>query len=168
MVGSLLQMLAVGIVAALVSYGATPLAARLAARLEMEDRPSQRKVHLAITPYLGGLAILAGWSVAFLTLAKLAQVVALIAGMSVLGLVGFIDDRRDLNPFLRLGIQVLVALVAWTGGIRMTPFDQAFPDLILTVVWLVGITNAFNFMPSPRRPRRSRPTPPVPPPGVLP
>ncbi len=141
-----LEILLVGITAALISYGGAPLAARLAGVLKMEDRPSSRKVHLVITPYLGGLAVLAGWSVAFLTVRKLSQTLVLLVGMIVLGIVGFIDDRRDLSPHLRLAIQLAVAMGAWAGGVRMTPFDIPMIDFGLTVLWLVGITNAFNFM----------------------
>jgi UDP-GlcNAc:undecaprenyl-phosphate/decaprenyl-phosphate GlcNAc-1-phosphate transferase len=141
-----LEILLVGVMAALVAFGLTPLAARLAGVLEMQDEPSDRKLHLLITPYLGGLAILAGWSIAFLTTRTLSQTFVLMAGMLVLGIMGFIDDRGDLSPWLRLGIQLTVAVIAWAGGVRMTPFDLAPVDSVLTVLWLVGITNAFNFM----------------------
>ncbi|MDQ3981670.1 MAG: undecaprenyl/decaprenyl-phosphate alpha-N-acetylglucosaminyl 1-phosphate transferase, partial [Actinomycetota bacterium] len=142
----------VGCVAAAVSYAATPLAGRLAGVLSMEDRPSARKVHGRVIPYLGGLAILAGWAVAFATADAFKESAVLLAGMAILLVVGFLDDRHNLSEKLRLGIQVGVAVMAFGGGIRMSPLDNVVGvqsdvvDLAITVLWLVGMTNAFNFM----------------------
>jgi UDP-GlcNAc:undecaprenyl-phosphate/decaprenyl-phosphate GlcNAc-1-phosphate transferase len=136
----------VGVIAALVTVGATPVVARLAGVLRMHDTPADRKLHQALVPYLGGIAILAGWVVAFLTPGALAESAVLLISMTVLCTMGFIDDRFDINPHLRLGVQVVIACVAYWGGIRMTPTEIAGLDFVLTVVWLVGMTNAFNFM----------------------
>ncbi|MFN2588118.1 MAG: glycosyltransferase family 4 protein [Actinomycetota bacterium] len=139
-------------VAAAVSYGATPLAGRLAGILSMEDRPSARKVHGRVIPYLGGLGILTGWLVAFVTADALRESAVLLAGMTILCIVGFVDDRHDISERLRLVVQVGVAVMVFAGGIRMSPLDNLggfqsdAVDLVLTVLWIVGITNAFNFM----------------------
>lgn len=138
--------LAVGIVAAASTAGLTPLAARLAGILGMQDRPADRKLHESLIPYLGGLAILGGWCVVFLTPGTLGESVTLVASMTALVIVGFVDDRYDISPKLRLVIQAGVACGAFAGGIRMTPTEVVAVDFVLTVVWLVGMTNAFNFM----------------------
>ena len=75
--------------------------------------------------------------------------------MVVLAVLGLLDDRRDLNPFLKLAVQLAVAGGAlWLSGLRVTdlglPFGGAH-DLgavgwLLAMVWLVGFTNIFNFM----------------------
>lgn len=136
----------VGVIAALVTLGATPVVARLAGVLGMHDTPADRKLHQALVPYLGGIAILAGWVVAFLTPGALAESAVLLFAMTVLCIMGFVDDRYDISPHLRLGIQVVIACVAFGGGVRMTPTEIPALDFLLTVVWLVGMTNAFNFM----------------------
>lgn len=138
--------LGVGVVAAAVSAGLTPLAARLAGVLGMQDRPADRKLHGGLIPYLGGFALLGGWCVAFLAPGTLTQSLALVTAMTLLAIVGFVDDRHDISPNLRLLIQIGIACAAFAGGIRMTPSEIPPLDFVLTVVWLVGMTNAFNFM----------------------
>jgi UDP-GlcNAc:undecaprenyl-phosphate GlcNAc-1-phosphate transferase len=144
--GELIPTLAVAVMAAAMSFGVTPAVARLAGILGMEDRPADRKIHSAVIPYLGGLAILSGWVVALLTPGTFAESVVLVACMGALGFIGFVDDRHDISPHLRLGLQVVLACGAFAGGLRMTPTDVYLVDFALTVVWLVGMTNAFNFM----------------------
>ncbi len=80
-------------------------------------------------------------------------VVALLAGMSVLHVMGVIDDRQPLGPWLKLAVQVGIALVlAWLFDVRMlTVFDDwlglgPWPSIALTVLWIVAITNAINFL----------------------
>lgn len=148
MIGSteLIATFAVAAIATGVTYGITPAVGRLAGLLGMHDRPSGRKIHARLVPYLGGIAIIAGWVVAFLTPGAFAQSLTLVGCMVALLAVGFVDDRYDISERLRLGIQIAIAVLAYAGGIRMTPLDIALPDLLLTVVWLVGMTNAFNFM----------------------
>lgn len=144
--------LAVAVVAGAISYAATPLAGRLAGILQMEDRPSARKVHGRVIPYLGGLGILTGWLVAFVGADAFKESAVLLAGMAILCVVGFVDDRYDISERLRLVVQIGVAVMVFAGGIRMSPLDNVSGiqsgalDLVLTVLWIVGITNAFNFM----------------------
>lgn len=144
--GELSPTLVVAVVAGLVCCGVTPVVARLAGILGMEDRPADRKIHTTVIPYLGGIAILSGWVVAFLTPGTFGESIVLVACMAALGTLGFVDDRHDISPHLRLWIQAGLACAAYAGGIRMTPTDLHLVDFVLTVVWLVGITNAFNFM----------------------
>ncbi|MDQ3986387.1 MAG: undecaprenyl/decaprenyl-phosphate alpha-N-acetylglucosaminyl 1-phosphate transferase [Actinomycetota bacterium] len=142
----LILTLLVGALAAGVSFVATPLAGKLAGILRMQDRPAERKLHAGLVPYLGGLAILSGWIIAFLTPGTLAESVVLMAAMGALGTLGFVDDRHDISPRLRLVIQIAIAVAAYAGGIRMTPTQEPIIDFALTILWLVGMTNAFNFM----------------------
>jgi UDP-GlcNAc:undecaprenyl-phosphate/decaprenyl-phosphate GlcNAc-1-phosphate transferase len=150
--GDIALTLGVGVIAWAVAYGMTPLAGRLAGIIGMVDKPSGRKVHAGAIPYLGGLGILAGWCVALISLGTAVESIALLICMCVLLMTGLMDDRFDISPRMRLSIQMGVAVIAYAGGIRMTPFDNVFGvgiwplDLLVTVVWLVGMTNAFNFM----------------------
>ena len=78
---------------------------------------------------------------------KLPVVCAILGGAVVLHIVGLIDDRRPLGPMPKFAAQFVVALVtAWPIGIRAI---QAAPEpvsIAVTVLWIVLITNAFNFL----------------------
>ena len=139
------------LVSGLVSACLTPVSRVLAVRLGAVDTPDRRKLHDRPTPRLGGLAVFAGIAAALaingipdpgLTLLLLAA-----AGLMA---VGVVDDLRGVSPFLRLGAQVLVSLVVIQGGVVLTFLPhQGWPgevaNQLLTLLWLVGITNAFNF-----------------------
>jgi UDP-N-acetylmuramyl pentapeptide phosphotransferase/UDP-N-acetylglucosamine-1-phosphate transferase len=81
--------------------------------------------------------------------------VAATIGMCVLATLGYLDDRRDLNPFLKLFIQVAVAAQAlYLSGLRLADFglpvgsgwDLGPWGWLASAVWLVGFTNIYNFM----------------------
>lgn len=79
--------------------------------------------------------------------------VAMIAGATLLHVIGLIDDRQALGPVVKLGVQTGVALImAWAFDVRMlTALDGWLgvgpaPSIIVTVIWIVAITNAMNFL----------------------
>ncbi|MGA2928331.1 MAG: MraY family glycosyltransferase [Solirubrobacteraceae bacterium] len=148
----------------------TPLAARLALRVNAVDMPRDRGLAERATPLLGGLAILAGvmvasaiWLPGTIRLPHavgtrpgsggLVHTWTLIAGACLIVLVGAIDDIVDLAPLTKLIGQVAAALVVVEGGAVVTdvtiPFVGAasFPHAggALTVIWLVGLMNVVNF-----------------------
>lgn len=78
---------------------------------------------------------------------KVPIVLAITGGALVLHVVGLIDDRRPLGPWPKLVAQITVALIiAWPVGIRAVEFLPAPLSIAVTVVWIVLITNAFNFL----------------------
>jgi UDP-GlcNAc:undecaprenyl-phosphate GlcNAc-1-phosphate transferase len=78
---------------------------------------------------------------------KFPQLLALLVGASAIFLLGLIDDRRKLGPWVKLAVQVLVAVALVLVGVRITAFlHSEVLGSILTVCWIVVITNAFNFM----------------------
>lgn len=78
---------------------------------------------------------------------KLPVVLAVSGGILMLHIVGLIDDRKPLGWKAKLTVQLLVAiLVAWPGGIRAVELLPAPWSIVLTVFWIVLITNAFNFL----------------------
>jgi UDP-GlcNAc:undecaprenyl-phosphate GlcNAc-1-phosphate transferase len=123
----------------------TPAAAGLARRLGVMDRPSQHKVHVEATPYLGGLALALGLVVAGFVIGSEGRQAALIAACAVVvfGL-GLLDDLRGLGPGVRVGVEAALAVVLWFGEVRAGFFGVRALDLVLTVVWVVAITNAVN------------------------
>ena len=123
----------------------TPAAAGLARRLGVLDRPSDRKQHIEATPYLGGAALALGLVVAGVVLGSTARQATVIAacGLVVFGL-GLYDDLRGLGPIPKLSIEAAVAVALWAGGVRAGFFGVPAIDLVLTVAWVVAITNAVN------------------------
>ena len=130
--------------------------------LGLIDVPNARSSHRTPTPRGGGLGVLAGVLVAVAVLGILApgavseNVLVVLTCSVVIGIVGFIDDRSGLSAGLRLGLHVGAASVlVWGVGPLLT---LPLPDPLgvslghgwipnaLTVLWVVAVTNFFNFM----------------------
>ena len=127
---------------------AVPPAIRLAERTGFLDKPMGYKQHARPTPYLGGLAVMAAFvPVALIfgggTSAKLWPIVACAA---VLWAVGTLDDRVGLGPGPRVAVEVLAGGVLWAEGLGWKVFPGDMGNLLLTVLWTVGLVNAFNLM----------------------
>jgi UDP-GlcNAc:undecaprenyl-phosphate/decaprenyl-phosphate GlcNAc-1-phosphate transferase len=134
-------------IALLVTLAVTPVVAKLARRTGLIDAPGGHKAHAIATPYLGGLAIAVGLLVAALIFAgRRDQLIVIILGAGVLGLVGLIDDVQPLAPWIRLSCEIAAALALWVAGIRAGVFNIEGIDLVLTVLWVVAVTNAYNFI----------------------
>jgi UDP-GlcNAc:undecaprenyl-phosphate GlcNAc-1-phosphate transferase len=120
---------------------------RLALRTDFVDVPGGYKGHDRVTPYLGGLAVVSAVSIAlFVSGAASSRYAALFVWAFVLFVVGTIDDRRNLNPLTRLVIEVVAAAALWHYGLGWAVFGNDLLDIALTVVWVVGLVNAFNLM----------------------
>jgi UDP-GlcNAc:undecaprenyl-phosphate GlcNAc-1-phosphate transferase len=129
-----------------VTFLTTPLSLRLAVRTAFLDHPEGYKGHPHPTPYLGGLAVMAGLLAGTLIFGGFADYKRLIVAALAICVVGTLDDRLGLGVTLRLIIQVLTAVAVWAVDLGWTMLGNPTADLILTIVWVVGITNAFNLM----------------------
>ncbi len=168
--------LACGVPAFVVSFVVTAAMRRLAPRWRLIDQPAARKVHTTPTPLGGGRGIYWGFVVpvalahacaaaagasertpAWLPadaaahlpgiLSRGGQLWAIIAAGTVLVVMGLWDDRRGLPWPRRLAVQVLLAVALCLGGVRATLFvEQPWFGFALTVVWIVTLINAFNFL----------------------
>jgi UDP-GlcNAc:undecaprenyl-phosphate/decaprenyl-phosphate GlcNAc-1-phosphate transferase len=142
-----------------VTWRMIPSVRKFALKVGWADQPNARRLNREPLPNAGGLAIYAG-VIAAVVLASLlrpielervlAQVLTILLGGSILVLVGFIDDQFGLPPVFRLLIQILTALLLVANRITLnvsfgTPFDYIL-SIFLTVLWVVGITNAINLM----------------------
>lgn len=125
------------------------------------DMPNERKIHKKPIPRLGGVAI---WLCTLLTFALLVLLSwdyphgnglsGILTGGSIMFLLGFVDDIYDLSPKFKLVIQSGAALIAFLLGVRIDALYNPFGDPIalglfsfpLTIIWLVGISNAMNFI----------------------
>lgn len=125
----------------------TPLAAAIARRLGVLDRPGGRKVHVDATPYLGGLAVAVGLVVAGLVIGSTARQAAVIAACAVVVLLlGLLDDVRGLGAGPRVAVEAGLAVVLWLEGVRAGFFGVPALDLVLTIAWIVVVTNALNLL----------------------
>ena len=159
--GGILILLAVACgVAAL----ATPLVSRLAAFLDIVDRPSERSVsHRPGIPLLGGLAVAAGAGVGLLagvswvdTGVAPTHVGGMLLGGAVILGVGIWDDRFGMEAPAKFTGQALAALIAIAAGFQMSHITEpitrttfVFPEPVVwvaSVLWIVGVTNAINLI----------------------
>jgi UDP-GlcNAc:undecaprenyl-phosphate/decaprenyl-phosphate GlcNAc-1-phosphate transferase len=134
----------------------TPVAGRAAHRLGLIDDPSVagHKTHGDVVPYLGGLALGSGLLLLSLGLVVVgaisggtnAELFNVLAGAALMAMVGLLDDIRGLSPPLRLGFEAFAAIALWQVGVGAGILDTAWADVTLTVLWVVAVTNAVNFI----------------------
>ncbi len=130
-----------------ISASLTPLVARWARAHGMVAIPRQDRWHRQPTPLLGGVAIYAGTSVAiFLFAPHDARLIGLEVGGALLFLTGLIDDFRHLRPHTKLIAQILAACAMVVGGVQVATPGLAPIAIPVTILWIVGITNAFNLL----------------------
>ena len=108
--------------------------------------PASDRWHGRTVPLLGGVAIFAAVAVGLLTLPGAPGPSVVFGGAALLFLLGLIDDLRHLNATTKLVVQFAVAggLLFLDAGAHWTGWPVA--DAALTMLWVVGITNAFNLI----------------------
>ena len=117
---------------------------KLALALRILDDPGPRKIHADPTPYLGGLAMLGGLSVAVLWLRpEWWFVVVMLASVAAVGLV---DDIRYLPVWVKLVCEATVAGAAVALGFSWHVSDSGGLNAAFSVLWIVGLTNSFNML----------------------
>jgi UDP-GlcNAc:undecaprenyl-phosphate/decaprenyl-phosphate GlcNAc-1-phosphate transferase len=135
---------------------ATPLVKKLAFKIGATDKPNQRKVHQRIMPRLGGLAIFISFLVGYFMMQPTSTyALPLLIGSFIIIMTGVLDDMMELSPKIKLAGQLLAAgVVVIYGGIQIQfinlPFggtlEFGFLSIPLTILWIVGITNAINLI----------------------
>jgi len=146
---------------------------KAALRFNLVDKPDEkRKIHKRAMPLLGGIGMYLAFSLSIIAhvifvisredthlfpvmitehisgiKSVIPQITAIIATTFLMVIVGVIDDFRKITPKLKLFFQIVLALTVFASGIRINLFlDNTFISAILTIGWIVGITNAFNLM----------------------
>ncbi len=155
------------VLAFITSYVLVPYSMRLAKKIRAVDVPSERRINKVEMPRLGGLAIIAGFFISMIYLLismelenKTAldgyhwKIIGLFLGLTIIALIGFIDDWKGVHPLLKLLGQSVAAVVVMCFGITIGDFNipvlnhfielNGILDYILTWLWIVGITNAIN------------------------
>ena len=114
--------------------------------------PRQDRWHTRATPLLGGVGIFAGFlagigaCLAAGAAPAAKELLGIVAGCAILFLAGLADDIRSLPPLVKLGTQVLAAGCVLIGGLSLQMIGNDVLADIVAVVWLVGMTNAFNLL----------------------
>ena len=129
----------------------TPLCRRAALGLGLLDRPGVRKIHLHPTPLLGGPAIAIAYTAGVLAAGPVDPVstTILVAG----GLILLLGIHDDLDPravgvrwWLRLLFQGFLAVFVIYPGITLGFLRIPWLSILIILLWIVGITNAFNLL----------------------
>lgn len=150
-------MIYVSLIAAFVaSILLTPVVKRIAFRIGAVDAPNYRKVHARIMPRLGGLAIFLAFLIGVAILSPNSQYSwSIIIGALLIVITGVLDDMYEISAKAKMIGQLAAALVVvFGGGIEIDfinlPFggqlDFGFLSIPLTILWIVGITNAINLI----------------------
>lgn len=146
-------MLLILLSAFVLSLGLTPLFRRIALRTQFMDSPQgQLKKHTAPVPYLGGLAMYFAFLLTIQGVLNLAppadasKLSALLIGGTVVCLLGLVDDLFSLSPGTKFLVQIAAALLLIGFGVQLSFTATAWVAWGLTVLWVVGVTNAINLV----------------------
>lgn len=155
------------VLAFIASIVLTPIVKRIAFRVGAVDRPNYRKVHARIMPRLGGLAIFGSFLIAYFILKPQDPIsnaieasfisieTAIIIGALLIIITGVLDDIYEISAKAKLlGQLVAAGIVVVGGGLEISfinlPFggvlDFGYLSIPLTILWIVGITNAINLI----------------------
>ena len=152
------QYLTVFILSFILVGALTPIMRKVAIKNNIFDLPNtSHKSHALPTPYLGGIAIMLGvvlvslLAVLFSTnvLGNLKLLLSVLIPALLLGLIGLWDDLKSLPAYPRLFAQsavgVGISIILITTGTLGNPTGSIVLDVLLTVIWIVGICNSVNF-----------------------
>ncbi|MBP5236433.1 MAG: undecaprenyl/decaprenyl-phosphate alpha-N-acetylglucosaminyl 1-phosphate transferase [Clostridia bacterium] len=155
----LLQQIIFGIVsvqcAGLLSFSLTPIVRVLAYKIGAIDVPrDDRRMHQIPIPRIGGLAIFISFFLTTLVSCEISgTLISIWAGGALLVFIGILDDKKSLNPWIKLIFQLLAAGIAVFENIKIehinlfgTQIDFGFMSIPITIIWIVGMTNAINLI----------------------
>lgn len=153
------------IIGAIISYllgvFIVPLVIAYSKKQGLIDVPNERKIHNRPISRLGGVAIWLSTMLTFLFLVFLSYypygslLSGILLGSSLMFLLGLIDDIYTLNAKFKLFIQIAIATLVFLLGVRIDSMINPFGgdihlnyalSYIITLLWIVGISNAVNFI----------------------
>ncbi|MDR8390223.1 hypothetical protein NC796_03655 [Aliifodinibius sp. S!AR15-10] len=144
----------------------TPWIIKLAYTVGAVDQPKQRKVHTEAKPRLGGVVIFFSIGLTFFLLNLIfpewftgifqypGRTVAVVISLIMLLGLGIWDDITPLSVGIKFGVQFVIASIIYFAGFQIStimnplgmPFNVELIDYPLTILWIIGITNAFNLI----------------------
>ena len=143
----------VGTVAFVLAALLTGALRRVALKYKLMDRPGKGKAHGSPTPYLGGVAIVIGTLAAWAIAAPLRdpRVLTVIGTGTLVAAFGVADDIRPSRVSVRLTVEFVAAGAVVASGARAGIVDAVpgignWPDIAVTVLWIVLMTNSFNLL----------------------
>ena len=143
---SLMPILQSMLIAFAAAVALVPVARVLAIRIDVVARPRADRWHRTVVPLLGGVAIgLATIITSLLAGLAVSLPVVLFASMAMF-LMGLVDDIKLLRPATKLVAQIAAAAALVYFGFRLNWVESRLLDSVLTMVWVVGLTNAFNLL----------------------
>lgn len=135
-----------------------PLVISFSKKEGLVDLPNERKIHKIPVSRLGGVAIWASTMLTFLSLVFLSYypygslLSGILLGSSLMFLLGLVDDIYNLDAKFKLFLQLSIATIVYLLGVKIhsIPFfggiDLGFWSYPITLLWIVGISNAVNFI----------------------
>ncbi|MBC8178677.1 MAG: undecaprenyl/decaprenyl-phosphate alpha-N-acetylglucosaminyl 1-phosphate transferase [Desulfobacteraceae bacterium] len=136
-----------------ICFSITPLLRRIAFKWGILDEPGPRKIHGSPTPLLGGGGVFFAFVLGILIngIYSLELMIILLAS-AIIFIVGIVDDIREIPASIKLLIQLLSAGLVISFGITVTVIPLSLGligkigNIALTMMWIIGITNAMNFL----------------------
>lgn len=128
---------------------------KLATKWQIVDVPNKRKIHKHTTPGMGGLAIFLGASLGLLYLQpEHIHLMEISVGACIIIVTGILDDKFNIRPLLKLTGQTTAALLLISSGLIIDKItlpligfiDLGWLGIPITILWVVGITNAINLI----------------------
>jgi UDP-GlcNAc:undecaprenyl-phosphate GlcNAc-1-phosphate transferase len=158
MIFSLTQFLILGLATFLFVGGLTPVMRKIAIKIGAVDRPNlDRKTQKEPVPYLGGVAIAIGITVASFgallysdfSTETFGKALSVLLPAILISAMGLYDDLKGLEPWPRLVAQTIAGIAVAIYLIQNNTLGQAFSNqainYVVTIVWIVGICNSINF-----------------------
>jgi len=155
---SLSQFLILGIATFALVGGLTPVMRKIALKVGAVDRPNlERKTQKEPVPYLGGVAISIGITVASFAALLYSdfstetfnKALSVLLPAILISAMGLYDDLRGLEPWPRLVAQTIagiaVAIYLTQNDTLGQAFGNQFLNYAITIIWVVGICNSINF-----------------------
>jgi UDP-GlcNAc:undecaprenyl-phosphate GlcNAc-1-phosphate transferase len=164
------------VIAFLISVLLTPLMIPLAFMFKIVDKPGERKIHKKVMPRLGGLAILCAFILPLLfasililltvtgfvekemlphlalvhlpgMLSVLPRLLYFLLGGAAIFIIGLVDDMKNLAPGKKLVLEAIVISIVVVTGLKFSIFPRLnLLASILTIIWILAITNSFNLL----------------------
>ncbi len=155
------------VLAFIIAFSSTPIAKRLAFKLGAVDIPKDdRRMHKKPIALMGGAAIVVGFLISVLfdtvstgrIMAPSRELLGMLSGIAIIAVMGILDDTKTLKSWVKLSFQLAAAIVVVVGfntrimGISNPFVPGGFTEFsplvssILTIGWIVGITNAINLI----------------------
>jgi UDP-GlcNAc:undecaprenyl-phosphate/decaprenyl-phosphate GlcNAc-1-phosphate transferase len=129
-----------------------PFMVRLGFAVKLIDEPdANRKIHASAVPLTGGLGIYFAFiAIILFNFHFTVEMKAILFSSTLILITGILDDRYEISATIRLLVQIAASLILIYFGIRITFIPDwlggIYTEIILTIIWLVGITNSMNFI----------------------